>query len=76
MGSNWIHFATGYLLQWIQTKLSSADLKNLKLFSISVEELFEPLVLPENGDGFTLFKNFFFFLETDLLLTLGKWFYD
>ena len=30
-------------------------LKNLKLFSIRIKELFEPIVLREKGDGFLLF---------------------
>ena len=30
-------------------------LKNLKLFSIRVKELFEPIVLRKKGDGFLLF---------------------
>ena len=31
-------------------------LKNLKLFSIRVKELFEPIVLRKKGDGFLLFE--------------------
>ena len=44
-------------------------LKNLKLFSVRVKELFEPTVLPKKkkkkkkADGFLLFLNAF---ETDL----------
>ena len=35
-------------------------LKNLKLFSIRVKELFEPIVLRKKGDGFfALFKSIF-----------------
>ena len=52
-------FATGcffpishsILLPWIQTSLS----QNLILFSIRVNELFEPLILRKIGDGFLLF---------------------
>ena len=41
MGHNWVHFAHSVLLPWIQILLS---LKNLKLFSNNVKELFEPIV--------------------------------
>ena len=40
-------------------------LKNLKLFSIRVKELFDPTVLRKKGDGFVRFSNSFS-LETDL----------
>ena len=33
--------------------------KNLKLFSIRVKELFEPIVLQNEADGFLLFLNAF-----------------
>ena len=42
---------------YIEFKLSY--LKNLKLFSIRVKELFEPIVLPKKGDGFLLFLKAF-----------------
>ena len=35
-------------------------LKNLKLFSIRVKELFEPIVLQRKTDGFLLFLKIFF----------------
>ena len=45
-------------------------LKNLKLFSVRVKELFEPTVFRKKGDGFLLFLEAFSW-ETDLWLTLG-----
>ena len=45
-------------------------LKNLKLFSSRVKELFEPIVLRKKGDGFLLFLKAFSW-ETDLWVTLG-----
>ena len=45
-------------------------LKNLKLFSIRVKELFGPTVLRKKGDGSLPFLKAFS-LETDLLVTLG-----
>ena len=46
-------------------------LKNLKLFSIRVKELFEPIVLrKKKATGFLLFLKAFS-SETDLRLTLG-----
>ena len=41
----------------------------MKLFSIKVKELFEPIDLQRKGDGFALFKNFSW--EKDLWVTLG-----
>ena len=54
------------LLPWIQTSLS----KNLKLFSIRVKELFEPIVLRRKGDWFLLVLKAFS-QEFDLWITLG-----
>ena len=45
-------------------------LKNLKLFSSRVKELFEPIVLRRKGDGFLLFLKAFS-SETILKVTLG-----
>ena len=45
-------------------------LKNLKLFSIRVEELYEPIVLQKKADGFLLFLKAFSW-ETDLWVALG-----
>ena len=45
-------------------------LKNPKLFSIRVKELFEPIVLKKKGDGFALFLKAFSW-EIDLWVTLG-----
>ena len=49
-------------------------LKNQKLFSIRVKELFEPIVLQKKkkkkGDGFSLFLNAFSW-ETNVWVTLG-----
>ena len=46
-------------------------LKNLKLFSIRVKELFEPIVLPKKkGDGFLLFLKAFSW-EIDFWVKLG-----
>ena len=47
-----------------------AILKKQKLFSIRVNELFEPVVLRKKGDRFLLFLKAFFW-ETDLWVTLG-----
>ena len=44
--------------------------KKLKLISIRVKELFEPIVLRRKGDGFLLFLKAFSW-ETDLWVTLG-----
>ena len=46
-------------------------LKNLKLFSISVKEFFEPMVLQKKGDGFLLFLKAFSW-ETDLYSKITK----
>ena len=62
------------LLPWIQTSL----LKNLKLFSIRVKEVFEPIVLREKtkktkqnkNDGFLFFLKAFSW-DIDLWVTLG-----
>ena len=53
---------------YLEFKLSY--LKNLKLFSIRVKELSEPIVLWRKGDGFQLFSQAFCW-ETDLWVTLG-----
>ena len=45
------------LLPWIQTSLSS----NLKLFSIIVRQLFEPIVFWKKGYGFFVFVFVFVF---------------
>ena len=45
-------------------------LRNLKLFSIRVKELFKPTVLQRKADGFLLFSKSFSW-ETDLWVTLG-----
>ena len=46
-------------------------LKNLKLFSVRVKELFEPINLrKKKGDGFLLFLKAFSW-ETDITVTLG-----
>ena len=42
----------------------------MKLFSIRVKELFEPIVLRKQGDGFLLFLKAFSW-KTDLWITLG-----
>ena len=56
-GDNWMHFAIGHialpgLLCYIELKLRY--LKNLKLFPITVKELFEPM-----RRVFALFKSIF-----------------
>ena len=45
-------------------------LSNLKLFSITIKELHEPVVLWNKGDGFVLFLKAFSW-QTDLWVTLG-----
>ena len=52
------------------TEFKLRYLKNLKLFSIRVKELFEPIVLRKKGDGLLLFLKAFSW-ETDLWVTLG-----
>ena len=68
-GRNWVHFVHRL---WCTVTMNSnfAILKNLKLFSIRVKELFEPIVLWKKGDGFLLFLKAFSW-ETDLWVTLG-----
>ena len=44
--------------------------RNMKLFSIRLKELFEPIVLRKKSDGFLLFLKAFSW-ETDLWVTLG-----
>ena len=59
-GHNWVHYPE-FKLRY---------LKNQKLFSIRVKELFEPTVLHRKADGFLLvFKAFSW--EPDLWVTLG-----
>ena len=48
-------------------------LKNLKLFSIRVKELFEPIVLREKGNGFLFFLKAFF--SRNRSLSNARWFY-
>ena len=70
-----MHFAHRLLVYcYIEFKLRY--LKNLKLFSIRVKDLFEPIVLQKKkkkkkkGDGVLLFLKAFSW-ETDLWVTLG-----
>ena len=65
-GHNWVHFA--HLYCYPEFKLSY--LKNLKLFSIRIKEMLEPIVLRNKCDGFLLFLKAFSW-ETDLWVTLG-----
>ena len=55
---NWVHFAHR---PWCTITLNSnfANLKNTNLFSMSVKELFEPIVLQRKGDGLLLFSKVF-----------------
>ena len=68
-GHNWIHFAHR-LLVYCYLDFKLRYLKSLKLFSISVKELFESTVLRKKGDGFLLFLQAFSW-ETDLWVMLG-----
>ena len=53
-GHSWVHFAHRlYCTVTLNSELRY--LKNLKLFSIRVKELFEPIVLRKKGEGFLLF---------------------
>ena len=67
-GHNWVHFAHRLVYCYHEFKLRY--LKNQKLFSIRVKELFKPIVLRKKGDGFLLFLKVFSW-ETDLSVTLG-----
>ena len=68
-GSHLGAFCPYAIVYWyLEFKLRS--LKNLKLFSIRVKELFEPIVLRRKGDGFLLLLKAFSW-ETDLWVTLG-----
>ena len=61
-----MHFA----LRPCYLKFKLRYLKNLKLFSIRVKKIFEPIVLRRKGDEFLLFLKAFA-SETDLRVTLG-----
>ena len=63
-----MHVAIRILYCYVEFKLRY--LKNVKLFSIGVNWLIEPLVLPRKGDGCLLFLKAFSW-ETDLWVTLG-----
>ena len=71
-GHNWVHFAHRLIVySYLEFKLRCH--RNLKLFSIRVKELFEPIVLhtqKKKGDEFLLFLKAFSW-ETDLWVTLG-----
>ena len=51
------------------TEFKLRYLNNLKLFSVGIKELIEPIVLWKKADGFLLFLKAFS-SETDLLVTL------
>ena len=58
-GHNWVHFAHR-LLVYCYLEFRFHYLKNLKLFSIRVKELFEPIVLQKKSWWvFALFKSIF-----------------
>ena len=67
-----MHIAYG-LLVYCYLKFKLRYLKNLKLFSIRVKKLFEPIVLERKCDGFiALFKSIFM---RNWSLSNAKWFY-
>ena len=72
-GHNWTHFV--HMLQCTVTPNSNfAILKKLKLISIRVKELFEPIALGKKGDGFlALFKSIFL---RNRSLSNARWFYS
>ena len=53
-GHNWLHF-THRSIVYCSLEFKLCYLKNLKLFSIRVKELFEPIVLRRKGDGLCSF---------------------
>ena len=60
-----------YVIVYCYLEIKLRYLKNLKLFSIRVKDLFEPIVLGRKADGLLLFLKAFSW-ESDLWVT---WFY-
>ena len=60
-----MHFATICHIVGLYIKFNLRYLKNLKLFPITVKELFETIVLQRKGDGCLLFLKAFS-RETDI----------
>ena len=56
-GHNWVHFA--HIIVYCYHEFKLRYLKNQKLFSIRVKELFKPIVLRNRGDGFLLLQKHF-----------------
>ena len=57
---NWLHFAHRLKCTVTLNSNFASYLKNLKLFSIRMKELIEPIVLRRICDGFLLFLKAFF----------------
>ena len=55
-GRKWMQFAISHFVLYLEFKFRY--LKNMKLFSISVKELFEPTVLRRQDDGLLFLKAF------------------
>ena len=54
-----LHLSIGYIIVYCYLEFKLRYLKNQKLFSLRVKELFEPIVLRKKGDGFLLFLKAF-----------------